>query len=160
MYSEDLHLATTRTSYWHHVKKSMLPTRNIKRTTMNRKCVFARIPKHPPLTKIEVQKEHKAAQKTLKDIRKNSAKYRRLHLERFAAAIDANARKHPGSKTNTIIQLQRQEEKRLIYQKCQQHTVKGSGPGIKELLVSTNPNEEPTNDTTDWTVQGERESVT
>jgi hypothetical protein len=73
MYSEDLHLATSRTSYWHHVKKSMLPTRNIKQATLNRKRLFARIPEHPPLTKTEVVKEHNAARKTLRDVRRKKA---------------------------------------------------------------------------------------
>jgi hypothetical protein len=68
MYSEDLHLATSRTSYWHHVKKSMLPTRNMKQATLNRKRLFARIPEHPPLTKTEVVKEHNAALETVRDV--------------------------------------------------------------------------------------------
>jgi hypothetical protein len=148
MYSEELHLATRRTSYWHHVKKSMLPTRNIKRKTLNHKRKFARIPEHLPLTKTEVQKEHKAAPKKIKDIRNNSAEYRHLHLERFAVAIDADAGKELGTKTNTLLQLQRNEEKRLICKKCQEHMGKGRDPGIKELLVPTNPTEEPYNDTT------------
>jgi hypothetical protein len=37
---------------------------------------------------------------------------------------------------------------------------KGRGPGIKELLVPHDPNEEPSNDTTEWTVQGDRDNVT
>jgi hypothetical protein len=81
MYNEELHLATSRTSYWHHVKKSMLPTRNIRPKTLNNKRKFARIPEHLPLTKTEVQTEHKAAQKTLKNVRDNSAENCRLHLE-------------------------------------------------------------------------------
>jgi hypothetical protein len=153
MYSEDLHLATSRTSYWHHAKKAMLPTRNIKQATLNRKRLFARIPKHPPLTKTKVVKEHNAAQKTLRYVRRKSTEYCRLHLKRFAAAIDANAGKHPSAKTNTILNLQRQEEKRLIYRKCQQHMGNGRGAGIKELLIPTNPDEEPTNSTTNWTVE-------
>jgi hypothetical protein len=160
MYSEDLHLDTTQMSYWHHVKKSMLPTRNIKQATLNRKRLFARIAKHPPLTKTEVVKEHNAALKTLRDVRRKSTKYCRLHLERFAAAIDANAGKNPSAKTNTILNLQRQEEKCLIYRKCQQHMVNGRGAGIKELLIPTSLDEAPTNSTTNWTVEGDRESVT
>jgi hypothetical protein len=61
MYSEELHLATTRISYWHHAKKSMLHTRNIKRKTLNHKHKFARIPEHLLLTRTEVPKDHKAA---------------------------------------------------------------------------------------------------
>jgi hypothetical protein len=36
----------------------------------------------------------------------------------------------------------------------------GRGAGIKELIIPTNPDEAPTNSTTDWTVEGDRESVT
>jgi hypothetical protein len=159
MYSEELHLATSRTSYWHHVKKSMLPSRNISAVTLHRKRKFARIPDHLPLTKHEVNTEHKSAQKTLKDVRAKSTEYRRLHLERFAAAIDADAGRTPG-KTNTLLQLQRHEERRQIYKKCQLHMGKGRGPGIKELLVPNDPHEEPSNDTTEWTVEGDRDNVT
>jgi hypothetical protein len=128
-------------------EKAMLPTRNIKQTTIDRKRKFAKIPNHLPLAKLEVQTEHKAAQTTLKSIRANSTEYRRLHLERYAAAIDSAANKAPGDKTNTLIQLQRQEEKRLIYKKCQEHLGKGRGPGIKELLIPTNLDEDPTSNT-------------
>jgi hypothetical protein len=37
---------------------------------------------------------------------------------------------------------------------------KGRGPGIKELLVPSDPNEEPSNNTTEWTVEGDKDSVT
>jgi hypothetical protein len=76
MTSEELQLATSRSSYWHYLKKSLLPTRNIKQETIHRKRKFAKIPNHPPLTKQVVQAEHTAAQATLKSIRENSAEYR------------------------------------------------------------------------------------
>jgi hypothetical protein len=101
MYSKELHLATSITSYWHHVKKMMLPSRNISPKTLHSKSKFARISDHLPITKKEVHTEHKSAQKTLKDVRAKSTEYRRLHLERLAAAIDADARKAPGKKTHT-----------------------------------------------------------
>jgi hypothetical protein len=160
MYSEDLHLATSRTSYWYQVKKLMIPSRNIGSKTLHRKRKFARIPDHLPLTKKEVHTEDKAAQKTLKDVRAKSTEYRRLHLERFATAIDADAGKASGKKTNTLLQLQRREERRQIYRKCQLHMGTGRGHGIKELLVPSKPNEEPSNDTTEWTVEGDRDNVT
>jgi hypothetical protein len=138
----------------------MLPSSNISTKTLHRKRKFARIPNHLPLTKKEVQTEHKAAQKTLKDVRANSTEYRRLHLERFAAAIDADAGKAPGKKTNTLLQLQRHEERSQIYKKCQLHMGKGRGPGIKELLIPSDPNEEPSNNTTEGTVEGDKDCVT
>jgi hypothetical protein len=51
MASEELHLATSRLSYWHHLKKSLPPTRKILQTTLDRKRRFAKIPDHPPLSK-------------------------------------------------------------------------------------------------------------
>jgi hypothetical protein len=160
MYSEELHLATSRASYWHRVKKSMLPSCNISPRTLHRKRKFAGIPDHLPPTKKEFQTEHKAAHKTLKDVRAKSTEYRRLHLKRFAAAIDSDAGKAPGKKTNTLLQLQRHEERRQIYRRCQLHMGKGRGPGIKELLIPSDPDEEPSNDTTEWTVKGDKDSVT
>jgi hypothetical protein len=74
--------------------------------------------------------------------------------------INADAGKEPGKKINTLLQLQRHEERRLIYKKCQEHMGKGRDPGIKELLISTNPTEEPSNDTTEWTVKGDNDCVT
>jgi hypothetical protein len=141
-------------------EKSLLPTRNIQQTTIDRKRKFAKIPDHLPLTKSEITAEHKAAQTTLKSIRANNAEYRRLRLELYANAIDAAANKAPGQKTNTILQLQHQEEKRLIYKKCQEHMGKGRGPGIKELLVPTDNTEDPTNDTKHWTIEGDKENIT
>jgi hypothetical protein len=38
--------------------------------------------------------------------------------------------------------------------------VNGRGAGIKELLIPTSLDEAPTNSTTNWTVEGDRESVT
>jgi hypothetical protein len=160
MASEELHLATSRLSYWHHLKKSLLPTRNINQTTLDRKCGFAKIPDHSLLSKSEINNKHKASRKTLKSIRDDSIEYRRLHLERFAAAIDAATNKPTSQKTNTLLQLQRHEEKRLIYRKCQQHMGKDRCPGIKELLIPTNTNEDPTNSTTQWTVEGNKDKLT
>jgi hypothetical protein len=37
---------------------------------------------------------------------------------------------------------------------------KGRGPGIKELLIPTNTNEDPTNSTTQWTVEGNKDKLT
>jgi hypothetical protein len=37
---------------------------------------------------------------------------------------------------------------------------KGRGPGIKELLIPTNTNEDPTNSTTQWTVEENKEKLT
>jgi hypothetical protein len=97
--------------------------------------------------------------KTLKDVRTNSKEYRRLHLERFAAAIDAAAGKEPDTKTNTIIQLMRFKEDRIIHLKCQNDMGKRRGPGISELMVPSDPNEEPSNNTTEWTIEGDKKNV-
>jgi hypothetical protein len=98
MASEELHLATSRLSYWHHLKKSLVPTRNIQQTTIDQKRKFTKIPENLPLTKSKNAAEHKAAQTTLKSNRANIAEYRRLRLERYAAAINAAANKAPGQK--------------------------------------------------------------
>jgi hypothetical protein len=159
MYSDELLMAASRCSYWNHLLKSMQPRRNIKKATLHHKRRFARIPDHMPLTKQEVRTEHNTALKTLKDFRTNSKEYRRLHLERFAAAIDAAAGKEPGTKTSTIIQLMRFEEDRLIHLKCQNDMGKRRGPGISELMVPSDPHEEPFNNTTEWTIEGDKENV-
>jgi hypothetical protein len=93
---------------------------------------------------------------TTEDVQTNSKEYRRLHLERFAAAIDAAAGKESGAKTSTIIQLMRFEEDRLIHLKCQSDMGKRRGPGISELMVPSDPNEEPSNNTTEWTIEGDK----
>jgi hypothetical protein len=72
MASEELHLATSRLSYWHHLKKLLRPTININQTTLDRKRRFTKIPDHSLLSKSEINNEHKAARKTLKSIRDNS----------------------------------------------------------------------------------------
>jgi hypothetical protein len=159
MYSEELQMAASRCSYCNHLLKSMQPRRNIKKATLHRKRRFARMPDHMPLTKQEVRNKHKAVLKTLKDVRTNSKEYRRLHLKRFAAAIDAAAGKEPGYKTNTLIQLLSFEEDRLIHLKCQNDMGKRRGPGISELMVPSDPNEDPSNNTTKWTIEGDKANV-
>jgi hypothetical protein len=159
MYSEELQIAASRYSYWNHLLKSMQPRRNIKKATLHRKRRFVRILYHMPLTKQEVRNEHKAALKTLKDARTNSKEYRRLHLERFAAAIDAAAGKEPDTKTNTLIQLMHFEEDRLIHLKLQNDMGKRRGPGISELMVPSEPDEDPSNNTTEWTIEGDKENI-
>jgi hypothetical protein len=159
MYSEELQMAASRCSYWNHLLKSMQPHRNIKKATLHRKGRFARIPYHMPLTKQEVRNEHKAALKTLKDVINNIKEYRRLHLERFAAAIDTAAAKEPGTKMNTLIQLMRFEEDRLIHLKCQNDMGKRRGPGISELMVQSDSNKYPSNNTTKWTIEGYKANV-
>jgi hypothetical protein len=37
---------------------------------------------------------------------------------------------------------------------------KGRGPGIKELLIPKNTDEDPTNDTTEWSIEGDKNSIT
>jgi hypothetical protein len=83
-----------------------------------------------------------------------------LYLKRFASAIGADAGKAPGKKTNTLLQLQRHEERRQIYRKFQLPMGKGRGPGIKELLIPSDPNEEPLTNTTEWNFEGDRDNVT
>jgi hypothetical protein len=55
--------------------------------------------------------------------------------------------------------MMRFEEDRLIHLKCQNDMGKRRGPGISELMVPSDPNEDPSNNTTEWTIEGDKENV-
>jgi hypothetical protein len=64
MWSHDLHLAGSRTSYWNTLKKSLLATRNITARTLDIKRKMEQIPPHPTKSSTEVRNELKLAKKT------------------------------------------------------------------------------------------------
>jgi hypothetical protein len=138
MWSDDLHLAGSRTSYWNALKKSLLTTRNITARTLDIKRKMAQIPPHPTKSITEVRQELKLAKKPIKDIRNKHVEYRRLYLERKAAAIDLDNDKDP-NKSSTLLQLIRHEEMRRLYRKCKQHLGKEIGQGLTEIMVPLNP---------------------